>query len=215
MTISVVIADDQPLIRSALRALIEEMDDITVVGEAADGTAAVAAARRLRPDIVLMDIRMPGADGLGATETIRDEIPDTQVIVLTTYHLDEYVFRAVRAGAAGFLLKDGDADELVRAVRVTARGEALMTPAALRTLLDQFAATPHPDTEVAARLATLTEREREVLRRMADGDSNAEIATSMYLGVATVKTHVSSILTKLGARDRTQAVVHAYRAGLR
>jgi DNA-binding NarL/FixJ family response regulator len=213
--IRIVVADDQPLIRSALRALLEDIADFTVVAEAGDGDAAVRAVAQHRPDVALMDIRMPSLDGLAATRRIRDEMPGTVVIVLTTYDLDEYVFEAVRAGAAGFLLKDGDADELERAIRAVVGGEALMAPSALRRLMEEFTRAPRPDPGASRRVAQLTQREREVLEQMATGRSNDEIAAVLHLSVATVKTHVGSVLTKLGVRDRTQAVVVGHDAGIR
>lgn len=214
MTIRVVVADDQALIRTALRTLIESADDLDVVAVAGDGEAAVAAVRGFRPDVVVVDIRMPRMDGIEATRRIRELDPGVAVIVLTTYDQDEYVFRAIRAGAVGFLLKDGDADELIRGIRAAAAGEALMAPQALRSLLGEFARTPQPDALAAAAVDRLSTREREVLCHMANGRANDDIARTMFLSVATVKTHVGSVLTKLGVRDRTQAVVTAYRAGL-
>jgi DNA-binding NarL/FixJ family response regulator len=212
--IRVLVVDDQPLIRRALSALLAGFDDLEVVGEAVDGLAAVSAAARHRPDAVVMDVRMPGLDGIEATRRIRAAQPDTAVIVLTTYDVDEYVFDAVRAGASGFLLKDGDADELVRAIRVAVAGEALVAPSSLRRLLLEFARAPLVDEAASARIATLTDREREVLMLMAEGLTNTEIATRIVVSQATVKTHVSSVLAKLGARDRTQAVVLAYESGV-
>jgi DNA-binding NarL/FixJ family response regulator len=212
--IRIAVVDDQPLIRSALRALLDSADGIAVVAEAGDGFEAVVIAARERPDVMVMDVRMPGLDGLEATARIRRDHPDVQVIVLTTYDLDEYVFRAIRAGAAGFFLKDGDADELIRGVRAVHTGDALMAPAALRTLMDEFAAAPQPDPLYAEAVEHLTERERDVLRLLAEGLANAEIAERLFVSVGTVKTHVSSVLAKVGVRDRTQAVVAAYRSGL-
>jgi DNA-binding NarL/FixJ family response regulator len=212
--IRVLLADDQSLIRSALRALIETADDLEVVAEAADGRAAVEAARAHRPDVVVMDIRMPRLDGLEATRMIRASLPQTHVVVLTTYDLDEYVFRAIRAGASGFLLKDGDAEDLRRAIRACVQDEAVMAPASLRRLLDEFARTPRADAEAAAAVERLSDREREVLTRIAAGLSNDEIAAEMFISITTVKTHVGGVLAKLGARDRTQAAVTAYRSGL-
>jgi len=214
VTIRVLIVDDQPLIRSALRALLDTADGVTVVGDAGDGRAALASVGALRPDVVLMDIRMPGLDGIEATARIRKAYPGTAVVVLTTFHLDEYVFGAVRAGAAGFLLKDGDADDLVRGIRAAAAGEALMNPVALRRLLDEFARTPTADADSAALLATLTSRERDVLLLAAEGLSNGEIAVALSISEGTVKTHIGSILSKTGSRDRVQAVITAYRGGL-
>jgi DNA-binding NarL/FixJ family response regulator len=212
--IRVLIADDQALIRSALRALLEDVEDIEVVAEAPDGDAAVTSAARHRPDVVVMDIRMPRTDGLAATRRIRAEQPGTAVIVLTTYDLDEYVFDAVRAGAAGFLLKDGDADDLVRAIRAAAGGDALVAPSPLRRLLEEFTRAPSADPVARRAVDRLTDRERQVLLQLATGRSNDEIAADMHLTVATVKTHVGSVLAKLDVRDRTQAVVLAYEAGL-
>lgn len=210
----VVVVDDQALIRTALTTLIEAADDLTVVAEAGDGEAAVSAVRAHRPDVVVLDIRMPRMDGIEATRRIRELDPGVAVIVLTTYGLDEYVFQAVRCGAAGFLLKDGDADELIRGIRLAAAGESIMSPVALRALLDEFARAPQPDPSAVAALGVLSQREREVLQHMATGLSNDDIARAMFLSVATVKSHVGGVLTKLGVRDRTQAVVTAYRAGL-
>lgn len=212
--IRVVVADDQSLIRSALRALLEGAPDIEVVADAADGMAALEAVRAHLPDVVVIDIRMPRLDGLEATRRIRAEHPGISVIVLTTYDLDEYVFAAVRAGASGFLLKDGDADELIRAVRTCVDGKSLVAPTSLRRLLEEFARGPQPSPAAARAVTALTDRECDVLAEMATGRSNDEIATHMCVSVATVKTHVSSILAKLGVRDRTQAVVVAYESGL-
>ena len=214
MTIRVLIVDDQPLIRAALRALLDTSPDITVAGDAGDGNAALAAVEALSPDVVLMDIRMPGLDGVEATRRIRQRHPDTAVVVLTTFQLDEYVFGAVTAGAAGFLLKDGDADDLVRGIRAAAAGEALMHPAALRRLLDEFTRRPAADARAADALAALTPREREVLLLAAGGSTNAEIAAALHISEGTVKTHIGSILTKTSSRDRVQAVITAYRGGL-
>lgn len=210
---TVVVADDQPLIRSSLRALLDDAPDIEVVAEAGDGEEAVRAVVRHRPDVVVMDVRMPRMDGLEATRVIRRDHPGTAVVVLTTYDLDEYVFRAVRAGAAGFLLKDGDADELVRGVRAAVSGESVVAPHSLRALLDEFARVPQPAPDAVTLVEGLSAREREVLTLMAHGLSNDEIATRLHLSVATVKTHVGSVLAKTGSRDRTQAVVTAYRSG--
>jgi DNA-binding NarL/FixJ family response regulator len=213
-SIRIVIADDQSLIRAALRALLESAPDIDVVGDAENGRVALEISRRLKPDVVLMDVRMPVMDGLDATQQIRKELPSTQVIVLTTYHLDSYVVRAVRAGAAGFLLKDGEAEDLVRGIRAAHAGDAMMSPAALRTLLDAFADSPGPDLSAATLVAGLSDRERDILRLVATGASNADIAAQLFVSVATVKSHVSHMLGKLAVRDRTQAVVLAHRAGM-
>ena len=212
--IRVVVADDQSLIRSAIRTLLETAPDIQVVAEAANGDAAVAAAARHRPDVVVMDIRMPVLNGIEATRRIRSSHPDVAVIVLTTFDLDQYVFQAVRAGAAGFFLKDDDAAPLLDGIRAAARGEAVMAPSALRALVDEFARTAEPDQDAAVALATLSPRETEVLRAMADGATNGEIAARLFISEATVKTHVGAVLSKLQARDRTQAVVQAWRGGL-
>ena len=210
---TVVVVDDQPLIRSSLRALLDDAEGITVVGEAGDGEEAVRAVGRHRPDVVVMDVRMPRMDGLEATKVIRRDHPGTAVVVLTTYDVDEYVFRAVRAGASGFLLKDGDADELVRGVRAAGSGESVVAPQSLRVLLDEFARAPEPAPDAVALVDRLSAREREVLTLMAQGLSNDEISGRLHLSVATVKTHVGAVLAKTGSRDRTQAVVTAYRAG--
>lgn len=212
--IKVLLVDDQELIRTALRALLDGAEGIKVVAEAADGQAATEAARRYRPDVVVMDIRMPVLDGLEATKQIREELPSVQVIVLTTYDLDDYVFRAVRAGAAGFFIKDGDAEDLIRGVRAAHSGAALMAPSSLRRLIAEFAVAPQPNPIAADAVARLTEREQEILQLLAQGLANVDIAERLVISVGTVKTHVSSVLAKLGVRDRTQAVVLAYQSGL-
>jgi DNA-binding NarL/FixJ family response regulator len=205
------IADDQPLMRAGFRAVLEATGEMQVVAEAGDGSEAIAAARATKPDVVLMDIRMPNLDGI---EAIR-QLPNHRVLVLTTFGLDEYIVEALRAGASGFLTKDVPADELVHAVRVVAAGDALLTPAVTRQLLDRVARRlPAPVGHGPAQLAELTEREREVLELVARGMSNAEIADALIVGEATVKTHVSNVLMKLGLRDRVQAVVLAYEIGL-
>jgi DNA-binding NarL/FixJ family response regulator len=209
MTISVLIADDQALVRAGFRMIIEARDDLTVVGEAGDGDQAVRLAAQARPDIVLMDVRMPGTDGIEATRRITGPAGAPRVIVLTTFDLDETVYGALRAGASGFLLKDVRPSELVDAIRVVAGGDALLAPSVTRRLLDRFVAT-EPVSVQADRLAALTEREREVLALVARAASNAEIAARLVVTEATVKTHVSAILRKLGLRDRVQAVVLAY-----
>jgi DNA-binding NarL/FixJ family response regulator len=211
--VRVVVVDDQAMIRSALVALLRGAG-VDVVGEAADGAAALALVDRALPDVVLMDIRMPVLDGLEATRQLRVRHPEVAVVVLTTFDLDAYVFQAVRAGACGFLLKDGDADDLVEAVHAAARGDVAVTPRALRRLLAEFAASPVPDPRAAAAVQGLTEREREVLVRLAQGRSNAELAADLHIGEGTAKTHVSAVLAKLGVRDRVQAVVAAYESGL-
>ncbi len=215
--IRVLLADDQALIRAGFRVLLEAAGDIEVVGEAADGEQAVELARRQRADVVLMDIRMPGVDGLEATRRIAadDDLAGVKVIILTTFESDEYVFRALRCGASGFLVKDTEPEELARAVRVVARGDALLSPSVTRQLIRSLAGQPEPrtvpDREVLSRL---TEREREVLALVAEGLSNDEIAGRLFLSPLTTKTHVSRIMTKLGARDRAQLVVIAYETGL-
>jgi DNA-binding NarL/FixJ family response regulator len=212
--IRVVLADDQVLIRRAIRSLLESAGDIEVVAEAGDGHEAVEAAARHRPDVVVMDVRMPRLNGIEATRRIRAEQPVAAVIVLTTFDMDQYVFQAVRAGAAGFFLKDGDAEPLLEGIRVAASGRAVMDPGALRRLLDEFAQTTEPDRDAMGAVAGLTHREREVLRVMAEGLTNDQIAERLVVSPATVKTHVGSILAKLRVRDRTQAVVLAWRGGL-
>ena len=214
MTITVLIADDQTLVRTGLRAIIESEPGMTVVGEAADGAGAVEAARRLRPDVVLMDIRMPGLDGVAATKALLGgRATTTRVLILTTFHVDEYVADALRAGASGYLLKDVTADQMVDAVRVIAAGEAMLAPAVTRRLLERMSSTPSysDGSELRARLST---RETDVLLLVARGLSNAEIGAALHLAETTVKTHVQSILAKLGVRDRLQAAVAAYDAGL-
>jgi DNA-binding NarL/FixJ family response regulator len=210
--IRVLLADDQNLVRAGFRYILDGEDDIEVVGEAADGAEAVRLARQSRPDVVLMDIRMPGTDGLAATREITPNSA-TRVIMLTTFDLDEYVYGALRAGASGFLVKDTEPAELIHAVRVVARGDALIAPAVTRRLIAEFAArVTHPDP--GPRLSALTEREREVMVLVAAGLSNDEIAARLVLSPATAKTHVSRIMTKAQVRDRAQLVVLAYESGL-
>jgi len=213
--IRVVIADDQQLIRAGFRALLDSEPDIEVAAEAATGEEAVAAVGRLIPDVVLMDIRMPGGDGLWATEQIVGDpaLAATRIVVVTTFELDEYVARAVRAGASGFLVKDTEPAELIRAVRVVAAGEGLLSPSVTGRLLAQLAGTT-PVTTDAARLDVLTAREREVLALVGRGLTNQEIAARLYLSPLTAKTHVSRIMAKLGARDRVHLVIIAYDSGL-
>jgi DNA-binding NarL/FixJ family response regulator len=207
----IVIADDQPLMRAGFKAVLEATGEMEVVGEAGDGLEAIAIVRARRPDVVLMDIRMPNLDGI---EAIR-QLPQYRVLVLTTFGLDEYIVEALRAGASGFITKDVPAEELVRAVKVLAAGDALLTPSVTRQLLDRVARRlPAPVAQGPTALAELTEREREVLELLARGMSNAEIADALVVGEATVKTHVSNVLMKLGLRDRVQAVVMAYEIGL-
>jgi DNA-binding NarL/FixJ family response regulator len=207
----VLIADDQTLVRSGFRLVLDGREAIEVVGEAPNGAEAVAAARRLRPDIVLMDVRMPVMDGIEATRRVVAECPSSRVIVLTTFDLDEYVYAAIAAGASGFLLKDVTGDQLAASIRLVATGEALLAPTITRRLIDRYAKLPSASNRI---LATLTAREMEVLRHLARGLSNAELAAELHLGESTIKTHVARLLAKLGLRDRVQAVILAYEAGL-
>jgi DNA-binding NarL/FixJ family response regulator len=210
----VVIADDQGMVRAGLRSLLSAEPDIDVVGEAADGERAVALVRASDPDVALIDVRMPVLDGIAATTRIVAAAPRTRVLVLTTFDLDEYLFRALRAGACGFLLKDAPAEDLAAAIRLVAAGEGILAPAVTGRVIQAFARTSSPDPRYAAALDLLTTREREVLRLVARGLTNAEIASRLHVTDATAKTHVSNLLTKLGARDRIQAVIAAYEAGL-
>ena len=215
MTIKVLLADDQGLVRAGFKALLDAQDDICVVGEAADGEQAVQLAIRERPDVVLMDIRMPGTDGLVATRRIAgdDRLGDVKVVILTTFDLDEYVFEAIRAGANGFLVKDTEPTELLRAVRAVVAGDALLSPRVTRRLIEEFASRakePRP----APAVAVLTEREREVVGLVAEGLSNDEIGERLFMSSATARTHVSRAMIKVGARDRAQLVVFAYETGL-
>ena len=213
--IRVLVADDQALVRAGFRALLDAQGDIEVAGEASDGEQAVSLARQVVPDVVLMDIRMPGTDGLAATRQIAADqrLAGVRVVILTTFELDEYVFEAIRSGAAGFLVKDTDPDELVQAVRVVADGGALLSPGVTRRRIGEFASRAKPP-QPAAVLSELTDRERQVLALVGEGLSNAEIAGRLYVSPATAKTHVSRAMVKLGARDRAQLVVIAYESGL-
>jgi DNA-binding NarL/FixJ family response regulator len=212
VSIRVLVADDQPLVRSGFRMIIDERLDLELVGEAENGEEALELASQLEPDVVLMDIRMPTLDGVEATRRLVDSGSRARILVLTTFDLDEYVYAAVNAGASGFLLKDVQPEQLVDAIRVVAAGNSLFGPAATQRLLDRFA--PPPSDTAATKLDQLTDREREILKLIAQGRSNAELAKQLFLSEATVKTHVSAILRKLAVRDRVQAVIAAYEAGL-
>ena len=216
MTIGIVVADDHEVVRAGFAALLDTQPDFTVLGTAYDGDEAVRVCRELRPDVVLMDVRMPSLDGIEATRQLAGpDGPGPRVLILTTFDLDEYVFDALRAGASGFLLKDVTAERLFDAVRVVAAGDALLAPAITRRLIGEFALMrPKPDATPVAAFAALTPRETQVLRLVAEGLSNPEIAARLVVTEETVKTHVSHVLTKLGLRDRTQAVVAAYESGL-
>jgi len=217
MSISVLIADDQALIRSGLRAIIDSEPGMRVVGEASDGAQAVEAVRRLRPDVALMDIRMPHLDGVAATRALlhAPTPPPTRILMLTTFHLDDYVTEALRAGASGFLLKDATGDQLIEAVQIVASGEAMLAPSVTRRLLARMSDTAPPGTDGGEQLrALLSAREIDVLLLVARGHSNAEIAAALHLAETTVKSHVKNILAKLDVRDRLQAAVAAYDSGL-
>jgi len=217
MTIRVLLCDDQALVRSGFRMILEARPGLQVVGEAEDGAQAVRLARQTQPDVILMDVRMPHLDGVEATRQIVAAGSPARILVLTTYDLDDYVYAAIRAGASGFLLKDVQPAQLAEAIRVIAAGEALLAPSVTRRLLGQFARTlpgPRASRASPASLSALTERETEVLRLLAAGLSNAELAGRLYISEATVKSHVSSLLRKLGLRDRVQAVILAYDTGL-
>ncbi|GAA4710562.1 response regulator [Phytohabitans rumicis] len=213
--VRILLADDQPLLRTGFRMVLGAEEDLDIVGEAGDGAEAVDLARRLLPDVVLMDIRMPRMDGVAATRAIVDARLPVRVLILTTFDLDEYVVGALRAGASGFLAKDVPAEDLVTAIRTVAAGEAVVAPRILKRLLDRFAESlPDPSATPPKALDSLTEREREVLIQVARGLSNAEIAGALSVSETTIKTHVGHVLTKLGLRDRVQAVVLAYETGL-
>ena len=215
MSIRVLLADDQALVRGGLRKIVETEPDMVVVAEAADGRDAVDAARRSKPDVAVMDIRMPELDGIEATRRITGALgADTRVLMLTTFGLDDYVFDALRAGASGFMLKDAPPEELVDAIRVVAGGSALLAPAVTQTVISEFTRRSPAAADHSPRLAELTAREREVLMLLTRGRSNAEIAAELVVSEATVKTHVANVLMKLGVRDRVQAVIFAYEAGL-
>jgi len=214
MAIRVLIVDDQALVRAGFRMILEAQPDLEVVGEAGDGSAAIDAVRTLRPDVVLMDIRMPGVDGIEATRRLTLAGVPAKIVILTTYDLDEYVFDALAAGASGFLLKHVPPEELVRGVRVAASGEALLAPSITKRLIEEFAKQRAPVRASSSDLKTLTDREREVLTLLGRGLSNPEIARELKVGEATVKTHVAHVLDKLELRDRVQAVIFAYEVGL-
>ena len=216
--VSVVLADDQALMRMGFRMVLEAEEDITVVGEASDGTSALAQAKALHPDVILMDVRMPGMNGIEATELIARDCPSTRVLILTTFDLDEYAFAGLRAGASGFLLKDTRPAELAEAIRTVASGEAVVSPRITQRMLEMFASSlPNSGTPAQAsdpRIDSLTPREKEILVLMSQGMSNAEIAEHLVVSATTVKTHVGNVLAKLDVRDRVQAVVVAYETGL-
>jgi len=212
--IRVMLADDQAVVRAGLRTILESQPDMEIAGEAADGAEALALAAALHPDVVMMDIRMPVIDGIKATRTLTQSATGAHVLVLTTYGLDEYVYEALRAGAAGFLLKTDPPDRIIEAVRIVNAGDALLGPQTTRRLIERFLASPAPHIPMPAELGTLTDRELEVMREIARGLTNREIAARLYIGEGTVKTHVARILTKLGLRDRVQVVVYAYEHGV-
>ncbi len=214
--IRVLLADDQDLIRFGLRVLLDNEEDLQVVGDAADGLRVVELARQLRPDVILMDVRMPGIDGIEATRRIvaDQNLTATKVIVLTTFEIDEYVFDALRVGASGFLIKDTKPAELLRAVRLVADGDALLSPSVTRRVVGEFAGRPTRIVKAHPQLSMLTDREREIVALVAEGLSNEEVAARLVISPATVRTHVSRAMVKLGARDRAQLVVFAYQSGL-
>ncbi len=212
--IRVLVVDDQELVRAGFSVILTAADGITVVAEAADGAAAVAQAAAEQPDVILMDIRMPGMDGIEATRLITQAKPAPKVVMLTTFDLDDYVYAALRAGASGFLLKDSPRADLINAVRIAASGDALLAPSVTRRLIEVFARRPPEMSPEPSRLASVSAREHEVLMLLARGRSNAEIAAALFVSEATVKTHVGSVLNKLGLRDRVQAVILAYETGL-
>ncbi len=215
MSTRILLADDQAMVRAGFRMILEMQDDMEVVGEAGDGTEAIGAVKKLRPDIVLMDIQMPGMDGLEATRRIvqmRDEV-NTRVLILTTFERDDYIFEALRAGACGFLLKNATPEDLVAGIRVVAEGNALLAPSVTRRVIEKFALKPKPR-DYAEYLSRLTSREIDIMKLVARGKTNAEIAQGLFIGEATVRTHVSNLLGKLDLRDRVQIVVFAYESGV-
>jgi DNA-binding NarL/FixJ family response regulator len=214
MSVRVVLVDDQALIRTGFKMILETEDDIEVVGEASDGEQAISMTRSVRPDVVLMDVQMPTMDGLEATgRIVRDANLPSRIVILTTFERDDYVFEALRAGASGFLLKNAPSEELVHAVHVVAAGDALLAPSVTRRVIEGFIRRPAHRSN-ALELQRLTERETEILQLLATGKSNSELAAHLFVGEGTIKTHVSSVLTKLGLRDRMQAVIFAYESGL-
>jgi DNA-binding NarL/FixJ family response regulator len=214
MTVSVLIADDQALVRDGFRMILTAADDIDVIGEAPDGADAVDLTKRLLPNVVLMDVRMPGMNGIEATRRIVVSGVESRVLILTTFDLDEYVYEALRAGASGFLLKDVTAQQLVESIRVIAAGESILAPTVTRRLLDRFAESLPGPQDGSSPVDSLTDREREILMLLAHGLSNAELGARLFLSEPTIKTHLSSVFRKLGVRDRVQAVIAAYDAGL-
>jgi DNA-binding NarL/FixJ family response regulator len=214
MTVRVMLVDDQSMIRAGLRMILESTDDLTVVAEAGDGEAAIVQARAARPDVILMDVQMPILDGIEATRRILATDIRSRIIVLTTFERDDYLFGALAAGASGFLLKNSPPEDLLRAVRTIASGDALLDPAVTRRVIERVAVSGSAVADGAAALDQLSEREREVFLGLARGKSNAQIATELYLGEATVKTHVSNVLAKLAIKDRVQAVIYAYEQGV-
>jgi DNA-binding NarL/FixJ family response regulator len=213
VTTRILLCDDQQLVRVGLRMIVESQDDLAVAGEAANGEEAVALTRELRPDLVLMDVRMPVLDGVAATERICAELPDVRVLIITTFDLDEYAYAALRGGASGFLVKDAPSEEMLVAIRGVLRGDSMVSPSVTRRLLDRYLADDRDPVDVE-KLGVLTEREKDVLGLIARGLSNGEIAAKLYIGETTVKTHVGRILAKLRLRDRVHAVVFAYESGL-
>jgi DNA-binding NarL/FixJ family response regulator len=214
MTIRVAIADDQGLVRAGFRMIVSSQPDMEVVGEAGDGQATIDLVHREKPDVILMDIRMPRVDGIAATRTITGAQSPPRVVILTTYELDEYVFDALAAGASAFLLKAAPPEDLIRAIRVVASGDALLAPSVTKRLIEEFAKRPQPAARMVNQLELLTERERDVLAEVARGLTNAEIAARLHVAETTVKTHVAHVLDKLELRDRVQAVILAYETGL-